>query len=233
MTKAVIFDIDGTLLDSVDLHARAWQETLEHFGYPVSFDQIRSQIGKGGDQLLPEFLGKDDLERDQKKIQEFRAKLFKDKYLSQVTAFPGVRQLFEKVLSNGQRVGLASSAKGDELKHYEQIANIEDLVQQETSSADAERSKPHPDIFEVAVERLGPDLSRDEIIVVGDSPYDAEAGKGAGLRTVGVLCGGFPEQTLREAGCIEIYEGPADLLRRYDQSPLAAGVAIAAGGRPS
>lgn len=220
MPKAVIFDIDGTILDSVDLHARAWEEAFRHFGYDVPFNEVRKEIGKGGDQLLPVFLSKEDLQRIGKQLQEFRAKLFKEKYLGDVRPFPGVRELFQRILQDGKKLALASSARGDELEHYEKVAGVEDLVQVETSSADAEKSKPHPDIFEAALERLGPEIPQAEVIVVGDSPHDAEAAKRAGLRTIGVLCGGFPEETLRGAGCIAIYQGPADLFRQYDKSPL-------------
>jgi HAD superfamily hydrolase (TIGR01549 family) len=221
MPEAVIFDIDGTLLDSVDLHAHAWQEAFQHFGHDIPFDRIRSQIGKGGDQLLPEFLSDAELKQIGEALQKYRGELFKRKYLSQVKPFPGVRELFQKIKSRGQQLALASSAKGDELKEFERIADIEDLVEVETSSADAARSKPHPDIFEAALDRLHKKVRRDEAIVVGDSPHDAEAARRAGLKTVGVRCGGFPESALREAGCIAIYDGPEDLLRRYEESPLA------------
>lgn len=220
MADALIFDIDGTLLDSVDLHARAWQEAFRQFGHDIPFDDIRSQIGKGGDQLLPVFLDAEEIKKRGKEIEEFRGKLFKQKYLKDVKPFPGVRALFEKALAHKQKLALASSAKGDELETYERIAHIEDLVHVETSSADAEKSKPHPDIFDVAVERLGKGIARDKIVVIGDSPYDAEAAKKAGLKTVGVLCGGSAESDLREAGCIAIYQDPDDLLRNYDSSPL-------------
>lgn len=221
MTEAVIFDIDGTLLDSVDLHARAWQEAFTHFGKQIEFGRIRSQIGKGGDQLLPVFLGKSELETFGHDLEEFRSSLFKSKYLSQVKPFPGVRELFQTIRAAGQRVALASSAKGDELGVFERIAQIDDLVQVETSSADAERSKPHPDIFEAALKKLGPNVRREHIIVVGDSPHDAEAAAKANLRTVGVLCGGFPKTDLLQAGCIAIYDSPEDLLRNLDRSPLS------------
>lgn len=223
MPDALIFDIDGTLLDSVDLHARAWQEALHHFGHEVGFQEIRDQIGKGGDQLLPVFLAPDELRSKGKQIEEFRGNLFKKKYLKDVKPFPGVRALFERALSNSQKLALASSAKGDELEQYERIAHIEDLVHVETSSADAEKSKPHPDIFEAAMARLGKEIDPGDVIVIGDSPYDAEAAKRAGLAAVGVRCGGFPESSLREAGCIAIYQDPEDLLRNYDASPLARG----------
>ncbi len=221
MAKAIIFDIDGTLLDSVDLHAQAWQEAFHHFGHDIPFDQIRSQIGKGGDQLLPVFLSEAELKERGKELEKYRGDLFKRKYLSQVKPFPCVRELFQKVKGEGQKIALASSAKSDELKKFEEIANIEDLVEVETSSADAKRSKPHPDIFEAALDRLGDGVRPDDAIVVGDSPHDAEAAKRAGLRTVGVLCGGFPEKDLRSAGCIAIYDGPEELLNRYEETPLA------------
>ncbi len=223
MIKAVIFDMDGTLLDSVDLHAQAWEEAFKHFGYNFPFDKIRSQIGKGGDQLLPVFLSEEEQKEKSKDLTEYRSQLFKDKYLSQVKPFPRVRELFEKVIEHRQKTALASSAKGDELKTFERIANIEDLLDAETSSADAKRSKPHPDIFEAALDRLGGDVQPDNVVVVGDSPHDAEAAGKLGLRTVGLLCGGFPEKDLREAGCIAIFQDPESLWKQYDESPLAPG----------
>ena len=222
MAQAIIFDIDGTLIDSVDLHAQAWQEAFRDFGFDFPFDEIRSQIGKGGDQLLPVFLDQKDVAEKGKEIEHYRSDLFKRKYLAQVKPFPGVRPLFQRILSSGQKVALASSAKGDELQEYERIAGIEDLVQAETSSADAEKSKPHPDIFEAALAKLGSDVPKEAVIVVGDTPHDAEAASKAGLRTVGVRCGGFVEADLLRAGCIAVFDGPEDLLQNYDQSPLSA-----------
>jgi len=227
--KAVIFDIDGTLVDSVDLHARAWQEAFAHFGRQFSFEKVRYQIGKGGDQLLPVFLSESEIEEFGDELTEYRGELFKREYLPRVKAFPAVRELFERIRRDGRRVALASSAKKDELKEYKRIADIEDLTEEETSADDAEKSKPHPDIFEAALEQLG-DVKASEAVVVGDTPYDAEAAGKAGLQTVGVLCGGFPEEDLRAAGCVRIYRDPADLLANYDSSPLAAGQQRAAGG---
>jgi HAD superfamily hydrolase (TIGR01509 family) len=215
MIKAVIFDIDGTLVDSVDLHAQAWQETFRHFGKEIPFEQVRHQIGKGGDQLMPVFFSKEELEEFGSEMEKYRGRLYKRDYLPRVRAFPRVRDLFQKIKDDGKRLALASSAKQDELGTYKRIANIEDLVEEETSADDADKSKPHPDIFEAALERLG-DIKPSEAIVVGDTPYDAEAAGKIDLRTIGVLCGGFPEAELKAAGCVQIFKDPADLLARYD-----------------
>jgi HAD superfamily hydrolase (TIGR01549 family) len=220
MLKAIIFDIDGTLVDSVDLHARAWQESFRHFGREVEFEKVRHQIGKGGDQLMPVFFSEAELERFGEEMEKYRGELFKREYLSQVRPFPQVRELFERIKADDKRIALASSAKKEELKVYKELAHITDLVEEETSADDAEKSKPHPDIFEAALAALG-DVEADEAIVIGDTPYDAEAAGKIKIRSIGVLCGGFPEAELRAAGCTDIYRDPADLLARYDASPLA------------
>jgi HAD superfamily hydrolase (TIGR01509 family) len=221
LIEAVIFDVDGTLVDSVDLHARAWQEAFARFGKQIPYERVRYQIGKGGDQLMPVFLSKRELEEFGEELEKYRGELFKREYLPLVKPFPKVRELFERIRRDGKRTALASSAKGDELEVYRKIAGIEGLVEEEASKDDAEKSKPHPDIFEAALARLG-DPPVERVIVVGDTPYDAEAAGKAGLRTIGFLCGGFAEDDLRAAGCIRIYRDAADLLARYDESPIAA-----------
>ena len=219
MIKAVIFDVDGTLVDSVDLHAEAWRRAFAAFGHPIAFEEIRGQIGKGGDQLMPVFLSEAERTAQGHEIDAHRSDLLKRQYLPQIRPFPQVRALFERLRQDGVLCVLASSAKQDELGFYKKLVGIEDLVEAETSSDDAEKSKPHPDIFEAAMARL-PGVQPSEALVVGDTPYDAQAASQAGLRTVGVLCGGFSEESLRQAGCIAIYRDPADLLARYRDSPL-------------
>ncbi len=210
---AVIFDVDGTLVDSVDLHAAAWQKAFAHFGYRFDFARVRSQIGKGGDQLLPVFLAADVIEAQGEAIESYRKDLFSREHLPKVRGFPTVPDLFRFLLGAGKRVALASSAKGDELEDYKRLAGIVGLVHAETTSDDAERSKPHPDIFTAALGRL--DLPPGRVIVVGDTPYDAEAAAKAGMRTIGLLCGGFAEADLSAAGVIAIYRDPADLLDAF------------------
>jgi HAD superfamily hydrolase (TIGR01509 family) len=131
-----------------------------------------------------------------------------------------VTELFQRIRADRITIVLTSSAKAAELQTYKKIAGIEGLVDAETSSDDAEKSKPHPDIFQAAMAKID-GIQKSEVVVIGDTPYDAEAAGKAGLRTIGFLCSGFGEAGLREAGCFAIYDGPADLLARYDQSALA------------
>ena len=217
--NAVIFDIDGTLVDSVDLHARAWQEAFEHFGYKIPFERIRHEIGKGSDKFIPDLLGPEESSRVFEELDGFRGQLWKSKYFDRVKPFPRVRELFQRILREGKRIVLASSAKGDELKKYKQIAGIDDLVQDETSSDDVDESKPSPDAIKAALAKLDqPDPAT--VIMIGDTPWDILAAAKAHVATIVVLCGGFPEEELRGAGCIGVYRDPADLLARYDSSPL-------------
>lgn len=217
--KAVIFDVDGTLVDSVDLHAKAWQDAFAHFGHEFDFAKIRSQIGKGGDQLLPVFLSKREIESRGKEIEQWRGDHFKKTYLPRVTSFRGVRELFLRLRDDDYQLALASSAKEDELQIYKEIAKIDDLLNAETSSDDAEKSKPHPDIFQAALGRLK--LMPKECVVVGDSPYDAIAAGKAGIPAVGFRCGGFDKHDLEAAGFGKLYKGAEDLLVHYADSPFA------------
>jgi HAD superfamily hydrolase (TIGR01549 family) len=219
MPRAIIFDVDGTLLDSVELHAKAWQEAFAQYGKDVTYHDIRRQIGKGADQLLPVFLNEKELARYGRELREYRSQYFQEYFLDIVRPFPQVRQLLQRVAASGQRIALASSATEDELEEYKRIAHVADLLDSEVSSKDVERSKPYPDIFRAALGKMG--VEPREALVVGDTPYDAEAALQAGLRMVGVLCGGFPEASLRRAGCCAVYRDPAHLLAEYERSPLA------------
>ena len=220
MPEAAIFDIDGTLVDSVDLHASAWQEALVKFGHDVTFKQARSQIGKGGDKLIPVFLSEAAQKDHGDEMEEWRGKLFKSKYLPLVRPFSAVPELLRRVHDAGLKVAVASSAKKSELEIYLEIARITDLVDIATSSEDAEQSKPAPDIFQVALKKLG--IAGSKAVAIGDTPYDAQAAGKASICTIGVLCGGFTEVDLREGGCIAVYPGPAALLACFGASPLTA-----------
>jgi phosphoglycolate phosphatase-like HAD superfamily hydrolase len=220
LPQAAIFDVDGTLVDSVDLHAIAWQEALEHFGHHVTFEQSRSQIGKGGDQLIPVFLSEAEQRDHGEELEEWRGNMFKSKYLPLVRPFSAVLELLRRVHDAGIKVAVASSAKMSELEVYLEIACVRDLVDVATSSEDAEQSKPAPDVFQVALKKLG--LAGPDAVAIGDTPYDAEAAGKARIPTIGLLCGGFSEADLRKGGCVAVYPGPAALLACIGASPLAA-----------
>ena len=220
--KAALFDIDGTLVDSVDIHAEVWQRVLAEFGKKETFADVRRQIGKGSDTLLPEFLTGEEVAQKGKEIAEYRAELFKREYLNRVRPFPKVADLFRRIRREGIRIAVASSSKADEVAHYKKLCGIEDLVDAETSADEAEKSKPHPDIFEAALAKL-PEATAAEALAVGDTPYDAEAAAKSGIQTIGVLSGGFPEADLRKAGIIALYRDCADLLERFESSPFVAG----------
>jgi HAD superfamily hydrolase (TIGR01509 family) len=220
MVSAVIFDIDGTLVDSVDLHAEAWRQAMQRFGRGVPFERVRRQIGKGADQLLPVFFTAEGLRSIGEELKAYRAELYRQEFLPRVRPFPGVPALFRRLREDGRRIVLASSARREEVDALIDVAGVRGLFEAATSADDVERSKPHPDVFEAALDRLGA-VDLREVVAVGDTPYDAEAAGKLGVATIGLLSGGWSEMDLVEAGCIEIYRDPADLLARYESSMLS------------
>ncbi len=212
MIRAALFDVDGTLVDSNDLHAAAWQEAFCAFGVDLPFDVVRGQIGKGGDNLVPTLLPGGLAERS-KEIQKFRSDLFRADFLPLARPFPGIRPLFERLHGDSIRIILATSAQQAELDHHLDLIGCRDLVFATTSKDDVEHSKPCPDIFEAALDRA--EAAPDEAVVVGDSPWDMKAAAKIGLKAVAVRCGGFPDAELEPAGAAAIFDHPVDLLRRY------------------
>jgi HAD superfamily hydrolase (TIGR01549 family) len=218
--RAAIFDLDGTLVDSNELHVKAWQETFRHFGKEIPVERLREQIGKGGDQYLPVFLTEQEMREFGEEVDAYRGEVFKKKYLSQVRPFPRVRELFERLRAEGKKIALASSGKEDEVEHYQKLLGIKGLVDSMTTADQVAHSKPKSDVFTAALRALG-NLQPQDAIAIGDTPYDIEAAKKIDLPIIGVLCGGFSETTLRDDGALAIFRDPADLLERYYQSPLA------------
>jgi phosphoglycolate phosphatase-like HAD superfamily hydrolase len=217
--RAVLFDVDGTLVDTNDLHTAAWRDAFLHFGFDIPLAEIRPQVGKGGDNLIPTLLP--DLDpAAQEALEHWRGDLFKRDYLSRAVPFPGVRPLFERLYAGGIRIVLASSSGADEVAYHLSLIGTADLVFATTSRDDVESSKPCPDIFEAALAKVAP-LGAGEVVVVGDTPWDAKAAARAGMAMIGFRSGGFADAELTGAGASTLYDGAADLLARYDVSPFA------------
>jgi HAD superfamily hydrolase (TIGR01509 family) len=214
--KAVIFDVDGTLVDSNDLHIEAWREAFAHYGVGLTHDQVHEQIGKGGDQLIPALLSREDVEKFGADLDRLRGEIFLRDYLPQVRPFPHVRELFERLKADGLQIVLATSSKQVEVETHIRNLGVEDLIDGATSADEAEHSKPCPDIFEAAFARLD-NATPAETRVVGDTPYDAIAAARAGMQTIAVLTGGFSQDELCDAGAVAIYLDIPDLLEHYPE----------------
>lgn len=217
MIKAALFDIDGTLVDSNGLHVRAWAEVFEARGLHVSDEAIHAQIGKGADLLVPALVRGAD-QGAAEAMGEEHGSVFKARYLEQVKPFPGAHDLLARTRAAGRRVALASSASKAELDHYIDLLDARHIVEASTSSDDVATTKPAPDIFAVALKKVGADPS--ETLAVGDSPYDVEGAGRCGLATVALRSGGFADKELQAAGAVAIYDDAAALLAAFEGSPL-------------
>jgi HAD superfamily hydrolase (TIGR01509 family) len=219
MPEVLLTDIDGTLVDSNALHAESWRRTFEHFGIQIGMDEAWRQIGKGGDQLIPVFVPEADRERLEKPLKELRKEIFHRDYIHRIVPFSQSRDLLAYVKGQGIRIALATSSEEEDIPTYSKIVGMENLFEQAATQADAGSSKPDPGIFLAALKKMG--TRAEQAIALGDTPYDAEAAGKAGIRTIGLTCGGWKRDDLRDAGCIEVYNDPGDLLRRFSESALA------------
>ena len=218
--RAALFDVDGTLVDTNDLHAQAWREVFVRYGRDVPLEVIRQQIGKGGDNLLPSLLP-DIPQTLQEEMDAARGELFKRDYLPRGVPFPGVRDLFERLVADGVKIVLASSSSGPEVEYHLNLIACSDLVCAVTTKDDVENSKPCPDIFAAALAKVAP-IPAADAVVIGDTPWDMKAAAKVGVRTIAFRCGGFPEEWLRISGAEFLYDGPSDLLARYNSSLFGA-----------
>ena len=215
--KAVLFDVDGTLVDSNDAHADAWVEAFTKHGVKVDWLKVRRCIGMGGDKLMPEVSGLDEESPQGSKIAEDRGEIFKRDFLPKIKPLRDAKKLVAAVKALGCTAVAASSAREDELTPLLKIAGAEWLMDAATSSDDAEESKPEPDIVLAALKRAR--VKAGEAIMIGDTPYDVEAASRAGVKIIGFRSGGWGDADLK--GAIAVYDGPWDLLERIDDSPLA------------
>jgi HAD superfamily hydrolase (TIGR01549 family) len=209
MAKAVILDIDGTLVDTNYQHALAWYRAFRQHDVILPVWRIHRAIGMGGDQLVAALAG-DAVEKEKgDDIRDAEKPLYKS-MIEEVEVFEGARELIPDLKDAGHSVILASSAKEDEVEHYLDLLDARDAVDGWTTSADVEETKPEPDLVEAALEKAG---TRDAVMV-GDTVWDVEAAKRAGIETIGVLTGGNSEAELLEAGAIEVHESIEELRER-------------------
>ena len=220
--RGVIFDIDGTLVDSNDADANAWVEAMAEQGYQVPFEKVRPLIGMGGDKVLPETLGIAKDSEVGKRISQRRKEIFKQRYLPHLKAFPAAMELLERMHEQGLKLIIATSAEPDELQSLLQVIgpHASELFADEVSAQEAKHSKPDPDVISAAVQRSG--CSPQELVMIGDTAYDIEAAAKVNIKTIAFRCGGWSDKDL--AGAIMIYDGPADLLAHYDTSVLVKGI---------
>lgn len=215
----VVLDIDGTLIDSNDAHANAWVDVGREFGHEIDFAHVRRLIGMGGDKVLPEVTGLEEETDEGQRIKERRGEIFRERYLPSLRPFPRARDLLERFRDDGYALVVATSASKEDMDALLEQAGIQDLIEEKTSSSDAEESKPDPDIVQAALKSA--DARPGEALMLGDTPYDVEASGRAGVPCVALRCGGWGDADLGDA--VAIYDDPADLLARYDRSPFARG----------
>jgi membrane protein len=223
MPKAILFDIDGTLVDSNNFHVLAWAEVLHAAGHDFRLKELHDQIGKGADNYVRALLP-DVSEEEAEALGEEHGRLFKQLYFHRLKPFPGARDLLRRCRDEGLGVYLATSASSEELDHHLEILDARDLVDGFTSANDVGCSKPCPDIFEAAADKAG--VKRSEALVIGDTPYDIEAATKAGIPAVAVRSGLFSDGSL--SGALAIYDDVGEILARFESSPLVREAALSA-----
>ncbi|MGH2414291.1 MAG: HAD family hydrolase [Microcystaceae cyanobacterium] len=223
VVQGVLIDVDGTLVLSNDAHAQAWVDAFAVYGYEIPFEKVRPMIGMGGNLVIPKLVpGLNDQQGDGKALLDYRKQLVIKQFGSKLSPANGSRELILKMLESGLKLIIASSAQPEELEILLKAAQVDDLLPEATTSGDADNSKPAPDIVEAALKKI--QMEPNQVIMLGDTPYDIESAGKAGVDVIAVRCGGFPEAELSKA--IALYDDPADLLRQYDSSPLASREAI-------
>lgn len=213
--RGVLFDIDGTLVDTSYLHTVAWWQAFRDAGYEVPMREIHRAIGMGSDKLVPHLIGKDDAELSTAHSHHYAP------FLERLVTFDGAPDLLRACAERGLTVVLATSAQEWQLDRLRRAIGADDVVAHVTSAADVAESKPAPDIVETALKVSG--LSADRAVMVGDTKWDVEAAGRCGVPCVAMMTGGWSADELRDAGAVEVYGGPRELLDNLDKSVLTGG----------
>jgi HAD superfamily hydrolase (TIGR01509 family) len=214
----VLFDVDGTLVDTNYLHTVSWWEATRQSGYRVPMARIHRAIGMGSDKLLDHLIGPE-RDRDHDETMRVAHLTLYQTYWERLCPLPGAADLLRACADRGLRVVLASSATKPELAALRRALDADEVIHTATSASDADASKPDPDILEVALRQSG--LTVEHAVLIGDSVWDVLAANRVGLPCIGVLCGGTSGAELRAAGAVETYEDPADLRERLESSAIA------------
>lgn len=216
---AVLFDLDGTLVDANGLHTRAWHAAMRAHGYAVGQDRIAVEIGKGGSMLVPSVLGREAERAHGDSLREAHDRLFLELLDREgVKAFPRVPEVFAALRARGLKTAIATASKEEHLEKVTAAAglDLDALADEVVTDSDVDRSKPHPDVVTAAVDKLG--LSPAQCAMVGDTPYDVEAAQRGGVTTLGLLTGVHDEAGLRRAGARAVYRDLADLFEHLDDA---------------
>lgn len=220
MIRGVILDVDGTLVDSNRQHAQAWFDAFTEAGLSGgTVLDLRRLIGMGSDKLIPAAVGLPGDGPEAAHLGERRSAIFRELYLPTLRPTPGAAALVEALRDRGLELAVASSARSDELRSLLEAAGVPWLADRATGGDAVEESKPEPDVIEAALRELG--LAPDEVALIGDTPYDIEAGLRAGVTVVALRCGGWNDLSLRDAAAV--YRDPAELLEGLDASPIGRG----------
>jgi len=215
--RGVIVDIDGTLVDSNDAHTHAWIKAMAENGVKIPFEVVRKLIGMGGDKLLPTATSLSKESPKGKAISKRRKEIFLREYLPNLFPTRGAEDLLRELEKRGLKMVVGTSATTEELEPLLRVCRADQYVESRTSSDDAERSKPDPDIVQAALASL--DLPATKVVMLGDTPYDIESATRAGVSIIAFRCGGWSDRDLR--GAIAIYDNPAHLFHEINRSPLA------------
>jgi HAD superfamily hydrolase (TIGR01509 family) len=215
---AVLLDVDGTLIDSNEAHSRAWVDVGREAGFPIHYEDIRPLVGMGSDKVLPKLTGLEIESPEGERLAKRHGEIFRERYLPRLRVFHGTHALLERMADAGLTLVIATSAGKEDLRAILEHAKLERLIDDHTSSAEVDASKPDPDIVHAAMKKAG--VTADRALFLGDTPYDVEAAKRAGVRCVAVRCGGWWSDAELE-GAAAIYDDPADIVERWDETPFS------------
>jgi phosphoglycolate phosphatase-like HAD superfamily hydrolase len=223
--EVFIFDVEGTLVDAMMPTLRCWRETFANFGHEIGLAELHSLAGMDGDEMLTKLLP-GVAKSVRKEMVEYQGKHFHQEYLPHVRALPGVRALFELLKQRGRRIALATDCENEQLRHYLMVTEVENLIDAIGCGEDVKHGKPAADVVEVALRRVH--AGRKFSVMIGDTPYDAQAAENAGVAPVGVLTGHFSAPELLEAGCRTVLRDPAALREALLRPDAAAGEPVEA-----